>query len=88
MAEDVSAQMCLPGWCSVTDKREDGRFFDYAQNDMLCNCHWRNLSARSRHTKCHPEEVVKPVMCPRQCVYRVAVSRTIEKTGDSSLRSE
>ena len=33
----------------VKDNRTDGRFFAFAQNDMLCNQHWRNLSVRSRH---------------------------------------
>ena len=32
-----------------TSIRVDGRFFDSAQNDMLCNNHWRNLSVRCRH---------------------------------------
>ena len=33
-AEDASAQMCLLCFC-LQDNRKDGRFFDYAQNDML-----------------------------------------------------
>ena len=47
-ADDVSAQMCLPRF-GVKANRVDGRFFDFAQNDMPCNNHWRNLSVRSRH---------------------------------------
>ncbi len=47
-ADDVSAQMRLLR-SSVRDNREDGRFFDFAQNDMLCNNHWRDLYVRSRH---------------------------------------
>ncbi len=47
-ADDVSAQMCLRRFC-LEDNRTDGRFFDFAQNDMLCNIHRRNLSAKSRH---------------------------------------
>ena len=44
MAEDVSAQTCLLRFC-LQDNRIDGGFFDYAQNDMLCNNHWRKLSS-------------------------------------------
>ena len=33
----------------VKDNRTDGRFFGFAQNDMSCNHHWRNLSVRSWH---------------------------------------
>ena len=47
-ADDVTAQMRLLRFC-LKDNRTDGRFFDFAQNDMLCNNHWRNLSVRSRH---------------------------------------
>ena len=42
-ANDVSAQMCLPRFC-LKDNRTDGRFFDCAQNDMLCNQHPRDTS--------------------------------------------
>ena len=41
------------------DSRTDGRFFDFAQNDMLCNNHWRNLSVTPSFD-CHPEEAVRP----------------------------
>ena len=47
-ADDVSAQMCFLCYC-VKDNRIDGGFFDCAQNDMLRNNGWRNLSVRCRH---------------------------------------
>ena len=45
----TSPRKCVYRVFGVKDKREDGRFFDCAQNDMSCNNHWRNLSVRSRH---------------------------------------
>ena len=45
----TSPRKCVYRVFGVKDNRVDGRFFDFAQNDMLCNHHWRNLSVRSRH---------------------------------------
>ena len=42
-ADDVTAQMRLLRFC-LKDNRTDGRFFDFAQNDMLCNNHPGNAS--------------------------------------------
>ena len=45
----MSPRKCVYRVFGVKDNRTDGRFFAFAQNDMFCNIHRRNLSAGSRH---------------------------------------